>query len=126
MLCNVCCLKGRLRLMCNQWHNSLNLVSKQLELCNIFTRRARESILELDISPLTADDVVDKLIQRSGTLYLKDQQHSAYQAYDMLRDFKAKDYTTEFERLCNKTRQYKMELPDSVLNVLLFQNIINS
>ena len=38
MLCNLCCLKTRLRLLCNkyQWHSSLNLASQQLKLCNIF------------------------------------------------------------------------------------------
>ena len=38
MLCNLHCLKARLRLLCNkyQWHSSLNLVSQQLKLCNIF------------------------------------------------------------------------------------------
>ena len=38
MLCNLCCLKTRLRLLCNKYqrHSSLNLVSQQLKLCNIF------------------------------------------------------------------------------------------
>ena len=38
ILCNLCCLKTRLRLLCNkfQQHSSLNLVSQQLKLCNIF------------------------------------------------------------------------------------------
>ena len=38
MWCNLHCLKARLRLLCNKyhWHSSLNLVSGQLKLCNIF------------------------------------------------------------------------------------------
>ena len=38
MLCNLCCLKTRLRLLCNKYqqHSSLNLVSQRLKLCNIF------------------------------------------------------------------------------------------
>ena len=38
MLCNLRCLKTRLRLLCNKYqlHSSLNLVSRQLKLCNIF------------------------------------------------------------------------------------------
>ena len=38
MLCNLCCLKTRLRLLCDkyQWHSSLNFVSQQLKLFNIF------------------------------------------------------------------------------------------
>ena len=37
MLCNLCCLKTRLRLLCNKYqgHSSLNLVLQQLKLCNI-------------------------------------------------------------------------------------------
>ena len=38
MLCNLCCLKARLRLLCNKYqqHSSLNSVSQQLKLCNMF------------------------------------------------------------------------------------------
>ena len=38
MLCNLCCLKTRLRLLCNKYqrHSSVNLVLQQLKLCNIF------------------------------------------------------------------------------------------
>ena len=38
MLCNLHCLKARLRLLCNKYqrHSSLNLVSQQLKLCDIF------------------------------------------------------------------------------------------
>ena len=38
MLCDLYCLKTRLRLLCNkdQRHSSLNLVSQLLKLCNIF------------------------------------------------------------------------------------------
>ena len=38
MLCNLHCLKARLRLLCNKYqqHSSLNLVSQQRKLCNIF------------------------------------------------------------------------------------------
>ena len=36
MLCNLCCLETRIRLLCNKYqrHSSLNLVSQQLKLCN--------------------------------------------------------------------------------------------
>ena len=38
ILCNLDCLQARLRLLCNKYqqYSSLNLVSKQLKLCNIF------------------------------------------------------------------------------------------
>ena len=38
VLCNLHCLKVNLRLLCNKYqqHNSLNLVSQQLKLCDIF------------------------------------------------------------------------------------------
>ena len=38
MLCNLHCLKARLRLLCNKYQrrSSLNLVSQQPKLCNIF------------------------------------------------------------------------------------------
>ena len=38
IICNLHCLKVRLRLPCNKYqrHSSLNLVSQQLKLCNIY------------------------------------------------------------------------------------------
>ena len=38
MVCNLYCLKARLKLLCNELStaSSLNLVSRQLKLCNIF------------------------------------------------------------------------------------------
>ena len=38
MLCNLCCVKTRLNRVNNQRHSSLNLVSRQLKLCNIYFR----------------------------------------------------------------------------------------
>ena len=41
MLCNLHCLKARLKLLCNKYqlYSSLNLISQQLKLCNIFIFR---------------------------------------------------------------------------------------
>ena len=36
MLCNLRCLKVRLRLLCNKLSSSLSLVSRQLKLCKVF------------------------------------------------------------------------------------------
>ena len=67
------------------------------------------------------DNGVKNLLEKLDKLYLKDDTHSAYEAYERFETFSrapsmtVSDYTIEFERLYNKVKQHKMELPDGVL-----------
>ena len=61
------------------------------------------------------------MLEKLDKLYLKDDTHSAYEAYERSETFSrapsmtVADYIIEFERLYNKAKQHKMELFDGVL-----------
>ena len=67
------------------------------------------------------DNGVKNLLEKLAKLYLKDDTHSAYEAYERYETFSrapsmtVSDYIIEFGRLYNKAKQHKMELPDGVL-----------
>ena len=64
--------------------------------------KARETVPELLIKNIDADDGVGKIISQSDKLYLKDKLQLAYQAYDAFEKFKRPNdmsvasYTVEF------------------------------
>lgn len=82
---------------------------------------------ELSVDVLNADDGVDKLIQFMDTIFKKDELSEAYEAYtefDRFRRSKVssmEDYVTEFEKLYNKTKKFRMELPQPVLAFKLLE-----
>ena len=61
------------------------------------------------------------MLQKLDKLNLKDDTHSAYEAYERFETFSrapsmtVSAYIIEFERLYNKAKQHKIELPDGVL-----------
>ena len=61
------------------------------------------------------------MFEKLDKSYLKDDTHSAYEGYERFETFSrapsmiVSDYIIEFERLYNKAKQHKMELPDGVL-----------
>ena len=65
--------------------------------------------------------------QKLDKLYLKDDTHYAYEAYERFETFSrvpsmtVSDYIIEFEHLYNKAKQHKMELPDGVLAYRVFE-----
>ena len=91
------------------------------------TGKAREAVLELDIDTLNTDDGVDRVLEQLDKLYLKDKLQLAYQAYDNFRKFKRPsempiaDFVIEFDRLYNRAKAYKMELPDGILAYEFFE-----
>ena len=83
--------------------------------------QSREAALELDIADLNCDNGVKNLMKKLDDLYLKDSQHLAYEAYEEFEKYcrpakiTMSEYTIEFERRYNKTKNYGMELPEGVL-----------
>ena len=61
------------------------------------------------------------MLEKLDKLYLKDDTHSAYERYERFETFSrapsmtVSDNIIEFERLYNKAKQHKMELPDGIL-----------
>ena len=82
---------------------------------------------ELTVEVLNADDGVEKLILFMDKIFKKDELSEAYEAYmefDRFRRSKAtsmEDYVTEFEKLYNKTKKFKMNLPQPLLAFKLLE-----
>ena len=77
---------------------------------------------------MTAETVVNKLLQVLDELYLKDEVSLSYEAYEDFKKFirptsmTINDYIVHFERLLNKAKRYKMEIHDGVLAYRLLNN----
>ena len=90
--------------------------------------KAREAVLEVDLEELNEVDGVEKVLAKLDQLYLKDSLQMAYTAYDNFEKFKRPnemsmaDYVAEFEKLNNKAKSYKMELPDGILAYKFLNN----
>ena len=84
---------------------------------------------EITADVLNADDGVTKLIEFLDKLFKKDELSEAYETYvefDRFRRSKVgvssmEDYVIEFEKLYNKTKKFKMELPQPVLAFKLLE-----
>ena len=61
------------------------------------------------------------MLEKLDKLYLKDDTHSAYEAYERFKtvskvpSMTVSDNIIEFEHLYNKAKQHKMELPNGVV-----------
>ena len=68
------------------------------------------------------------MIEKLKKLYAKDEDQAAYIAYDEFESFKRPastgmvDYLNEFERLYNKIKCHRMELPSGVLAYRLLKS----
>ena len=49
--------------------------------------QAHEAVLELKLDKLNDDNGVKNLLEKLGKLYLKDDTHSAYEAYEIFETF---------------------------------------
>ena len=82
---------------------------------------------ELSVAELSDDEGVTKLITFMDKIFKKDELTEAYEAYtefDRFRRTKAssmEDYVTEFEKLYNRTKKFKMDLPQPVLAFKLLE-----
>ena len=80
-----------------------------------------ELVLELKHDKLNADDGVKNSLEKLDELYLKDESHFAYDAYERFETFSSTPsmtvsyYIIESEQLYNKAKYHRIELPDRVL-----------
>ena len=78
-------------------------------ICLSLTGRARDAVLELDITKLNSVTGVKELIAKLDTLFLKDTEQRIYGAYDDFEKFKRNsdmninDYIIEFEKRNSST-----------------------
>lgn len=82
---------------------------------------------ELSTAVLNADDGVKQLITFMDNIFKKDELSEAYEIYTEFDRFKRtsgmamEEYVTEFEKLYNRSKKFKMELPEPVLAFKLLE-----
>lgn len=85
------------------------------------TGRAREAALEVAATELNKDEGMKTLTDTLDKVFEKEKIDSTYEAYTQFDKFSRKDgtsisdYVMEYERLYNRCKKYKLELPDAVL-----------
>ena len=90
--------------------------------------RAREAALELTIEELNVEEGLNNLITKLDGLFLKDEHQRTYVSYAEFEEFKRPEdmtidnYINDFERLYNKVKSFKIELPDQVLAYRLLKS----
>ena len=83
--------------------------------------KAREAILQLDITTLNTDQGVKVITDKLDELFLPNKELSAYAAYDKFEKYSRSpqmninDYVIEFERLYAKCKSFDLVLPDGIL-----------
>ena len=83
--------------------------------------KAREAILQLDVTTLNGDDGVGVITNKLDELFLPNKELSAYAAYDTFEKYSRcpemniNDYIIEFDRMYAKCKSFQLELPDGIL-----------
>lgn len=82
---------------------------------------ARDAAHEVSLDDLCKDDGIETLLTKLDSLFLKDENNAAFEAYDTFECYQRPssmnmmDYINTFERLYQAAKHYKPELPDGVL-----------
>ena len=82
---------------------------------------ARDAVLELGSAVINAEDAITKITAKLDTLFLKDDNVLAYQAWKRFMNLKRpsnmsiSDYAIEFNRNYNILKAKKLELPEGIL-----------
>lgn len=83
--------------------------------------RAREAALELEIKDLSEETGLDLIIMKLDTLFAKDKDELAYEAYERFETMKRSpqtpidEYLQAFDHLYNVVKKHGMVLPEGVL-----------
>ena len=89
---------------------------------------ARAAAHEITLEDLSKDTGFETLLAKLDTLYLKDENNSAFEAYESFEkyqrpgDMDMTAYIIAFERLYQKAKNFKFELPDGVLAYRLLKS----
>ena len=89
---------------------------------------ARDAAREVPIEVLNSDTGLDTLIKKLDELFLKDENNAAFEAYDAFERYERPsgmsvfEYINAFERLYQKAKYHKLELPDGVLAYRLLRS----
>ena len=85
------------------------------------TGQARDAIREMDVSSLTNENGMDRLIEKLDSLFLEDASQSAFMTYENFESFSREttvpmnDYLISFDRHVARLKEYNIILPEPVL-----------
>ena len=92
------------------------------------TGSARDAAREIPLEEIDKDDGMSKLLTKLDELYLKDENNTAFEAYESFESYQRPSdmdmttYINAFERLYQKAKNFKFELPDGVLAYRLLKS----
>ena len=104
------------------WQVATNLALKK-QVPTVFltlTGKAREAVLEMEIAELNADDGMQKLFDKLDSLFEKDKDQAALDAYEKFEQYSRPEsltmleYKVEFDRMVEKLKKFKIDLPEPV------------
>ena len=90
--------------------------------------KAREAVLQLEISKINSDNGVKEITDHLSKIYLKDKKQAAYEAYEEFESLKRsestsiRDFINEFERLHSKVKEHKSVLSSDILAFRLLKS----
>ena len=90
--------------------------------------KAQEAVLELDVSIITSDEGVSKIIERLDKIYLQDTLIKKYEALDNFENYKrppdvsVSEYILEFDKRYLKTKNLGTQMSDDLLAYRLLRN----
>ena len=82
--------------------------------------KAQEAVLELDVSVITGDTGVSKIIERLDKIYLQDTLIKKYEALDNFENYKrppdvsVSEYILEFDKRYLKTKNLGTQMSDDL------------
>lgn len=88
----------------------------------------RDAAHEVQLAELNGDNGIDVLLTKLDGLFLTNQDNAAFEAYDAFErhqrpsDMHIFEYINSFERLYQKAKHFKLELPDGVLAYRLLRS----
>ena len=90
--------------------------------------KAKDAVLELELTDLQADDGVDLILKTLDSLFLKDEHQRMYVAmktfeqYTRPKGLSLDQYINEFEKNNNRLKIHKITFPDQFLAYRLLEN----
>ena len=112
------------------WKSFVNYEKKKLGPCVFLSLSgsARAAGHEITLEDLSKEDGFETLLAKLDTLYLKDENNSAFEAYEAFEkyqrpgDMDMTAYMIAFERLYQKAKNFSFVLPDGVLAYRLLKS----
>ena len=112
------------------WNNLTDIRTDKRALAITFrlTWRARDAITQFGATHFNNENCIASVLAELDKKFEKDEVDLSYSSYSVFNnctrpgETSMNDYIIEFEQKYNRAKQYKMELPDTVLAFKLLEN----